>query len=279
MRRSILFACFGIAHCCLPQIATKGAEITVEAVVRAVEPNDRTVVVEKSTTKGSKELSLEVAKEAGDIASLKVGDKVVFKYDSTLETIVEILYPQTATPPRETTSQSNPAPISTPPQEDNGEQFGRWETLDPAVGVPRVVVYKQALTGRTKREIDELKNDHLSGLLLERLGGTVVTEREDGVILVPPQKDSTFYVPVLIRPRKAGAIRINFTGEKGYGTTSVTASFAGKALSDGTTVVVQKDVVGVLLFVVKVNSAIAPRCHFRFEITDEKGGGIDVHIP
>jgi hypothetical protein len=68
----------------------EGAEVKVEGVLKAVDAKARTLTVEKKTAKGTKELSLEVAEEAGDLASLKVGDDVSLAYDSTLEVVTKI---------------------------------------------------------------------------------------------------------------------------------------------------------------------------------------------
>lgn len=78
--------------------ASLGAEVKVEGVLKAVDVNDRTLTVEKKTAKGTKELSLEVAEEAGDLASLKVGDEVSLAYDSTLEVVTKIVGPTKETP-------------------------------------------------------------------------------------------------------------------------------------------------------------------------------------
>lgn len=67
-----------------------GAEVKVEGVLKAVNAKERTLMVEKKTAKGTKEVSLEVAEEAGDLASLKVGDEVSLAYDSTLEVVTKI---------------------------------------------------------------------------------------------------------------------------------------------------------------------------------------------
>lgn len=68
----------------------EGAEVKVEGVLKAVDAKDRTLTVEKKTAKGTRELSLEVAEEAGDLASLKAGDKVSLAYDSKLEVVTAI---------------------------------------------------------------------------------------------------------------------------------------------------------------------------------------------
>jgi hypothetical protein len=68
----------------------EGAEVKVEGVLKAVDAKERTLTVEKKTAKGTKELALEVAEEAGDLASLKVGDEVSLAYDSTLEVVTKI---------------------------------------------------------------------------------------------------------------------------------------------------------------------------------------------
>jgi hypothetical protein len=76
----------------LPSLAL-GAEVKVEGVLKAVDAKERTLTVEKKTAKGTKDVSLEVAEEAGDLTSLKVGDEVALAYDSTLEVVTKISGP------------------------------------------------------------------------------------------------------------------------------------------------------------------------------------------
>lgn len=67
-----------------------GAEVKVEGVVKAIDAKERTLTVEKKTATGNKELVLQVADEAGDLGTLKVGDTTTFSYDSTLEVVTKI---------------------------------------------------------------------------------------------------------------------------------------------------------------------------------------------
>lgn len=78
----------------LPPSVAYAAEVMVEGVLKAVDAKERTLTLEKKTAKGTKKLSLEVAEEAGDLASLKVGDEVSVNYDSTLEVVTKILRPE-----------------------------------------------------------------------------------------------------------------------------------------------------------------------------------------
>lgn len=69
------------------------AEVRVEGVIKAVDAKERTLTVEKKVARGTKELTLHVAEEAGDLASLKVGDPVTFSYDATLEVVTKLIAP------------------------------------------------------------------------------------------------------------------------------------------------------------------------------------------
>jgi hypothetical protein len=69
---------------------TYGAEVKVEGVLKAVNEKERTVTVERKTSKSTKELTFDVAEEAGDLASLKVGDRVSAIYEQTLEIVTKI---------------------------------------------------------------------------------------------------------------------------------------------------------------------------------------------
>jgi len=66
------------------------AEVKIEGVLKAINAEERTVTVERKANKEKKEVSLEVAKEAGDLGSLKVGTNVTLSYDSTLEVVTVI---------------------------------------------------------------------------------------------------------------------------------------------------------------------------------------------
>jgi hypothetical protein len=72
---------------------TYGAEVKVEGTLKALDANARTLTVEKKVARGTKELTLQVTEEAGDLASLKVGEPVSFSYDSTLEVVTKIITP------------------------------------------------------------------------------------------------------------------------------------------------------------------------------------------
>jgi hypothetical protein len=69
------------------------AEVTIEGILKAINAEDRTMTVERKANKEKKEVSLEVAKEAGDLKHLKVGDEVTVSYDSTLEVVTKIVSP------------------------------------------------------------------------------------------------------------------------------------------------------------------------------------------
>jgi Cu/Ag efflux protein CusF len=77
---------------CLLAVASFGnAEvIDLEGIVKAVDADDRSITIERKTAKGTKTLELEVAKKAGDISGLKVGDAVDFTYNPDLEIVTTI---------------------------------------------------------------------------------------------------------------------------------------------------------------------------------------------
>ena len=166
-------------------------------------------------------------------------------------------------------------PAAKDAQEDDG--FGKWEELTAATGVLRVVVYRKKLTPDSPKDLSKLLGDHEAGSLMKTLGGAIA-QKEKGVFKVPVEI-STFYVPVLLRPRANGKVRISFGGEKPYRTTQVEAKFDGLPISDGATVPVKKDARHVLLLDVRVNDTHEDRCWFTFDVTDEKGVGIEVHVP
>lgn len=64
--------------------------IELEGKVTALNAGDRTITIERKTAKGTKTLELEVAKKAGDLASVKVGDTITFGYDPGLEIVTKI---------------------------------------------------------------------------------------------------------------------------------------------------------------------------------------------
>jgi hypothetical protein len=64
--------------------------LELEGNVKAVDAADRTLSVERKTPKGNKTLELEVTKKAGDLSSLKVGDRITFSYDPDLEIVTKL---------------------------------------------------------------------------------------------------------------------------------------------------------------------------------------------
>jgi hypothetical protein len=71
--------------------ASAHAEVLeLEGIVKAVDADDRTITIERKTAKGAKTLELEVAKKAGNLASVKVGDTISFGYDPDLEIVTKI---------------------------------------------------------------------------------------------------------------------------------------------------------------------------------------------
>jgi hypothetical protein len=64
--------------------------IDLEGTVKAVDVDARTVTIERKTASGSKTLTLEVAKKAGNVADLKPGSPISFSYDPDLEIVTKI---------------------------------------------------------------------------------------------------------------------------------------------------------------------------------------------
>lgn len=64
--------------------------IELEGTVKAIDPDARTITIERKTAKGTKTLELEVNKKAGDLSSFKAGDEIEFSYDPDLELVTKI---------------------------------------------------------------------------------------------------------------------------------------------------------------------------------------------
>jgi hypothetical protein len=80
-----------VAVCLLAFASYSHAEVLeLEGVVKAVDAADRTLSVERKTPKGTKTLELEVNKRAGDLSSVKVGDRITFSYDPDLELVTKL---------------------------------------------------------------------------------------------------------------------------------------------------------------------------------------------
>jgi hypothetical protein len=78
---ALLLAACGAAH----------AEVReLEGTVKAVDATARTMSVERKTAKGTKTLELEVTKKAGDLSSVKVGDRITLSYDPDLELVTKL---------------------------------------------------------------------------------------------------------------------------------------------------------------------------------------------
>ena len=59
--------------------------------MKAVDATLRTLTVERKTADGTKQLALKVAEDAGDLASLKIGNEVTLACDSKLELVTKIV--------------------------------------------------------------------------------------------------------------------------------------------------------------------------------------------
>ncbi len=64
--------------------------LELDGTVKAVDATARTIRVERKTPKGTKTLELEVNKKAGDLSSVKVGDRITFSYDPALEVVTKL---------------------------------------------------------------------------------------------------------------------------------------------------------------------------------------------
>jgi hypothetical protein len=88
--------CFALPVAILALFIThlsQGAEVKIEGILKAINAEERTMTVERKANKEKKEVSLEVAEEAGDLKHLKAGDEVTVAYDSTLEVVTKIVSP------------------------------------------------------------------------------------------------------------------------------------------------------------------------------------------
>lgn len=70
-----------------PWSAVRAEVIELEATVQAVDVEARTLSITRKTATGTKTMSLEVAKNAGDLSSLKAGDTLTVNYDPNLEIV------------------------------------------------------------------------------------------------------------------------------------------------------------------------------------------------
>jgi hypothetical protein len=78
--------------CLVAVLATvaRAEVLELEGTVKAVDTTTRTMSVERKTPKGTKTLELEVNKKAGDLSSVKVGDRITFSYDPDLELVTKL---------------------------------------------------------------------------------------------------------------------------------------------------------------------------------------------
>lgn len=64
--------------------------IELDGTIKSLDHDSRAISIVRKTPKGQKVLDLEVAKNAGDIDSLKVGDKISFAYNPDAEIVTKI---------------------------------------------------------------------------------------------------------------------------------------------------------------------------------------------
>ncbi len=177
----------------------QGAEVKVEGVLKAVDAKDRTLTVEKKTAKGAKELSLEVAEEAGDLSSLKVGGDVSLAYDSTLEVVTKILGPVVnGGGAKRAKATANPICRVTLHMAEDGTSTGRVESApegapDKDAGVPHSVA------GGLKRVVFVFPDDNSC----EPFRGSINTPRN-------PAKYLESHKAVLLWPTDGGESFLTF---------------------------------------------------------------------
>jgi len=87
-----LFTLIGILVCGMT--LSQAEVIELEGTVKAVDAGARTISIERKTAKGTRTLDLEVAKKAGDLGAVKVGDPITFSYDPGLELVTKLISPE-----------------------------------------------------------------------------------------------------------------------------------------------------------------------------------------
>jgi Cu/Ag efflux protein CusF len=85
LRLGILLALF-----CSGCSAAHAEVIDLEGTVKAIDASSRSITIERKTPKGTKTLELEVTRKTGDLAAVKVGDRISFSYDPDLELVTKI---------------------------------------------------------------------------------------------------------------------------------------------------------------------------------------------
>ncbi len=90
----------------LPLPQARAEIITVEATIKAIDANERTITVTTNSKSNSKDIELAVGKEAkvsvagivGTLGSIKLGQKVSLSYDTKLEVVTKIEVDDVARP-------------------------------------------------------------------------------------------------------------------------------------------------------------------------------------
>ena len=97
--------------------------LELEGTVKAVDPDARWITIVRRTPKGEKILDLEVAKNAGDMSSLKEGDAVAFAYNPDVEIVSKIEKQETPSEPTGVTGTAGDGQVVltwTAPSSDGG---------------------------------------------------------------------------------------------------------------------------------------------------------------
>ena len=71
-------------------VALHAEVIDIDGTVVAVSVDDRTISIERQTAKGPKRVELEVARKAGDLQAVKIGERVSVSYDPALEIVTRL---------------------------------------------------------------------------------------------------------------------------------------------------------------------------------------------
>ncbi len=64
--------------------------LELEGTVKSIDPEARSITIERRTASGSKTLTFDVASSAGDLGSVKEGARLTFSYDNKLEVVTAL---------------------------------------------------------------------------------------------------------------------------------------------------------------------------------------------
>jgi hypothetical protein len=163
--------------------------VELEGIVQSIDSTARKLSITRKTTSGDRTLTLDVSPKAGDIASLKPGDRAALDYDTEQELVTKISSVNAGTPSGSKPKSGEPTPVSVTGRRsvDGGSEM-EMATWSPDGRKIASASYGniRVWDAQTLKLQHELKNEPSGGLaeclFTTRDGSSLAAPTNDGII-------------------------------------------------------------------------------------------------